>query len=844
MKKYLIYIFFIGLIFNNSLKAQKLKKIGIEFKTQTYNFGDIQMWENQPAIFELVNKSNVSLSILPIFSENDLEVVYPDKSIAPNEKVIIKAIYYTSGTGSFTRKFPIYFDRSPEAYYLTIKGNIKSLSPTAYIQCPMAKPEHSKTKGDLVGLVVNVDTDMPIENAEVILQQVGSKTNAELLSDRTGNFYSKLPFGNYQVIVKKNGFETHNSFFYLGQNTGNLKIKLIPVSKTPLLSENIDKKEDKLNSSTEKYEPNKVENVSTPKTDFKKEELPKYNEESLSTKNDNVNAPIKNNDIDKIEDVNTPNENFVKQDLPKYNEDNLPKKDEPIASNTTNNTPEKVYTYTIHNTFEKPIEETPKQEQTETIPQKEEKIYKPYESAYYDKPKEEKEPKEVKDYGDFGYSTPEKKEIEKPDIQYENSTKYRFRFVNEDTYQPIPNVELQIKSDEIPTVNDKGSELGSFEIKLPINEYELTADAHNFLPTTITINPNDDTKVVRVYLKPTKEPEPQLVALNTTEKVVPEIIEKEEQKEVAPINEPTPTTTKVEENKIEDTKPQENDRKASLDSLQIVMAQIEAEKAKMELELAKANLEISKKENELLAKELELSKKDAEINNTNSQLEQTKQNYETQIELLKENTPENTTPKETSIELSRTEYAANNVLFLIDISSSMAKENKMELLKESIKNLTSVLRDIDNVSLIAYNQKTNVILEGISGADKGSIINAIDSLQNYGLTYGVRGLQTAYDLLNYHYIGNGNNQIILATDGLFSKVNALMTENELNKEVKKHVKEMGIKLSVIGFGQDEEGDKLMQKLAESGSGQYIKIKNPWEARTVLIDEIKLNSKKL
>ncbi|MEZ4929393.1 MAG: DUF1573 domain-containing protein [Chitinophagales bacterium] len=303
MKKYLIYIFFIGLIFNNSLKAQKLKKIGIEFKTQTYNFGDIQMWENQPAIFELVNKSNVSLSILPIFSENDLEVIYPDKSIAPNEKVIIKAIYYTSGTGSFTRKFPIYFDRSPEAYYLTIKGNIKSLSPTAYIQCPMAKPEHSKTKGDLVGLVVNVDTDMPIENAEVILQQVGSKTNAELLSDRTGNFYSKLPFGNYQVIVKKNGFETHNSFFYLGQNTGNLKIKLIPVSKTPLLSENIDKKEDRLNSSTEKYEPNKVENVSTPKTDFKKEELPKYNEESLSTKNDNVNAPIKNNDIDKIEDV-------------------------------------------------------------------------------------------------------------------------------------------------------------------------------------------------------------------------------------------------------------------------------------------------------------------------------------------------------------------------------------------------------------------------------------------------------------------------------------------------------------------------------------------------------------
>ncbi|MEZ4916177.1 MAG: hypothetical protein R2836_04240 [Chitinophagales bacterium] len=55
---------------------------------------------------------------------------------------------------------------------------------------------------------------------------------------------------------------------------------------------------------------------------------------------------------------------------------------------------------------------------------------------------------------------------------------------------------------------------------------------------------------------------------------------------------------------------------------------------------------------------------------------------------------------------------------------------------------------------------------------------------------------------------------------------------------------MGIKLSVIGFGQDEEGDRTNAEINESGSGQYIKIKNPWEARTVLIDEIKLNSKKL
>ena len=69
-----------------------------------------------------------------------------------------------------------------------------------------------------------------------------------------------------------------------------------------------------------------------------------------------------------------------------------------------------------------------------------------------------------------------------------------------------------------------------------------------------------------------------------------------------------------------------------------------------------------------------------------------------------------------------------------------------------------------------------------------------------------------------------------------------MSENELNKEVRQQATNNGIKLSVIGFGQDEEGQKLMQKLANNGEGQFIQIKNPWEARTVLVEEIKLNSK--
>lgn len=111
-----------------------------------------------------------------------------------------------------------------------------------------------------------------------------------------------------------------------------------------------------------------------------------------------------------------------------------------------------------------------------------------------------------------------------------------------------------------------------------------------------------------------------------------------------------------------------------------------------------------------------------------------------------------------------------------------------------------------------------------------------------GLTNGVRGITSAYEMLEYYYIPDGNNQIIIATDGLFSKYNNEMTEYELNRLVKKQASK-NMKLTVVGFGKNEDGKELMTKLAKSGDGQYIQIKNDWMTRDVLIKEIQLNSKK-
>ena len=857
MKK-LVFILFALIIFGPS-NAQKLKKLGIEFESESYNFGDIQMWENQPAIFTVTNKSKNAISILPLFSENDLEIIYPEQAIQPGETAIIKAIYYTSGTGNFSRKFPIYFNTSPEAYDLKITGNIKSLSPTAYIQCPQAKPEHSKPKMELFGNIAEIESEIPLSGSVVKIVSLTSKNNLTFYADKNGNFGSNLPAGNYEVFVEHPNYEPHQSFFYLGQTSGHLKIRLTPITQEPILANNsplpknntneIEKKDEELTNQNIDNKPTKVPEVaiktSTP--------LQKLDEENISSKNSNVSSELKNIEPEKINSFEITDEVPIQKETIK--ETTIPTE----------------YNYT--STPEATTIITP-------TPTKEENYYTPTSNT------------EIKE--NYTYSPPNT-EISPTSTPIINSKKYTVRIIDEKTLEPIE--EALIFANPIynksKTLKLKSDDLGIAEMALEKEDYRIIVNADNYISGEAKIKAGQDEEIIRIYLTPVsnlfediyatkkKENNDDLLSQLSFGKTEFNFAEKEEPIETVsnpidnieqeqPIIEETPPPSlpnnvalkeETIDNEIIQNEPtsiepalvsSKENEKINLDSIQRVLAEIEAEKLKMELELAKKELELSKKEALLAQQENELAKKDYELGTKNNELEQVKTNYnQSQEEIEKQKLAlEELSKKETektkeapiSLELSKDEYAANNVLFLIDISSSMGKENKMELLKESIKSLAVVLRDIDRVAIIAYNQNATVVLESASGDDKVKIINAVDSLQTSGLTYGVNGLQTAYELLEYNYIGSGNNQIILATDGLFSSVNNTMTENELNKEVRKQVSENNIKLSVIGFGQDEDGEKLMEKLASNGSGQFIKIKNPWQAKTVLVDEIKINSK--
>ncbi|MBU0765946.1 MAG: VWA domain-containing protein [Bacteroidetes bacterium] len=195
---------------------------------------------------------------------------------------------------------------------------------------------------------------------------------------------------------------------------------------------------------------------------------------------------------------------------------------------------------------------------------------------------------------------------------------------------------------------------------------------------------------------------------------------------------------------------------------------------------------------------------------------------------------------DTGIEMENEEfpagkYAPNNLVFLVDVSLSMRQHDRIGLLKEAMKNLVSALRDIDSVSLISFAGKATVLLTSISGAQKDALYSAIDSLSPWGNTYGIKGITAAYDLALKYYIQNGNNQIILATDGEFNSPD--FSDRELEKLVRNNAGK-GVSISIIGFGDEAQPVKRMQQIAETGNGSYLQFEEGANTSGLLIDEVK------
>ena len=176
------------------------------------------------------------------------------------------------------------------------------------------------------------------------------------------------------------------------------------------------------------------------------------------------------------------------------------------------------------------------------------------------------------------------------------------------------------------------------------------------------------------------------------------------------------------------------------------------------------------------------------------------------------------------------EKGANNLVFLIDVSGSMASEDKLPLLQTAFSTLVSALDERDTVSIVTYSGNEAVILDGVTGDRDEEILSAVRGLRASGATNGQSGLQKAYELAAKHFLARGNNRIILASDG---DLNVGISSPEELKNYISAKRNEGIYLSVMGFGTGNYRDDTMSALAQNGNGVYYYIDCAAEAEKVM-----------
>lgn len=212
---------------------------------------------------------------------------------------------------------------------------------------------------------------------------------------------------------------------------------------------------------------------------------------------------------------------------------------------------------------------------------------------------------------------------------------------------------------------------------------------------------------------------------------------------------------------------------------------------------------------------------------------------------IPQNTPEPTftepvnnqpLPVKTEEEILNPElYKPNNIVFLVDVSSSMKDSTKLAVLQYSINYLIEALRANDRVTMISYADSVRVLKEGLSGQHKDELSTAVNKLKARGLTKGNKAILFSLDKALEYYIPGGNNQIILATDGKFR----FYSEDQKKYLSKKADKT--ILLSTIAFGNDKEAMSNLKEIAKIGKGNFIHIRSKQKAREQLMNEIKENS---
>ncbi|WP_319227063.1 VWA domain-containing protein [Draconibacterium orientale] len=179
------------------------------------------------------------------------------------------------------------------------------------------------------------------------------------------------------------------------------------------------------------------------------------------------------------------------------------------------------------------------------------------------------------------------------------------------------------------------------------------------------------------------------------------------------------------------------------------------------------------------------------------------------------------------------ELPNSNYVFLIDVSGSMNSPEKLGILKSGFKTMTDNLKDQDRIAIVTYAGEAGVLLPSTYCDEKEKIKAAIDKLGAGGSTAGAAGIITAYEIAEENFIPEGNNRVILGSDGDFN-VGASSTDELV--ELIEEKRESGIYLTVLGVGSGNLNDYMMEQIANKGNGNYEYIDNAKQIQKVFTHE--------
>ncbi|MEE8523947.1 MAG: von Willebrand factor type A domain-containing protein [Thermoanaerobaculia bacterium] len=173
-----------------------------------------------------------------------------------------------------------------------------------------------------------------------------------------------------------------------------------------------------------------------------------------------------------------------------------------------------------------------------------------------------------------------------------------------------------------------------------------------------------------------------------------------------------------------------------------------------------------------------------------------------------------------------------HLVFVVDVSGSMDRENRLGLVKKALSLLLDQLRADDRISLVVYGSRGRVLLEPTS--DRDAIRRAIDALRPEGATNAEEGLRLAYDLAARHLRRGAINRVILCSDGV---ANVGRTSADSILERIRRDADQGVELTTVGFGMGNYNDTMMERLADTGNGRYAYVDSLDEARRIFVEDL-------